>query len=130
MTTQWSSSDQARQLSCLIANGAVQVQRNLDIQPTVREGLPCQPDNEVRHLTFTDEFDRLEAIRWLRASKATILSADRATGQISFVWGDKVKAPMTHTVDSASNLMMAMTIYLILLAMAMGLGAGSLGEGK
>ena len=121
MTTQWRSSDQARQLSCLIASGAVQVQRNLDIQPTVREGLPCQPDNEVRHLTCTDEFDRLEAIRWLRSSKATIIAADKATGKISFVWGDRVKAPVMQTTDCVANTCMAM---------AMGLGAGSLGEGK
>ncbi len=129
MTTQWSSSDQARQLSCLIANGAVQVQRNLDIQPTVRESLPCQPDNEVRHLTFTDDFERTETMRWLRASKASILSAD-AHGVV-FVWGARVKAPIVNA-DDVANTMMAMTIYLLLLAMAMGLslGAGSLGEGK
>lgn len=66
MTTQWQSSDQARQLSCLVASGAIEVCNNRDVLPD--RVIQLEPTEERVTVNVPDPTERLAAMNVLAAA--------------------------------------------------------------
>lgn len=115
------SSEQGRQMSCLIANGAVQY--GSDRNPTVRIVDSLDLPTERRTIRFSNAAEEREAIQFLTAQRCTILQHN--SGSVEYLWPTKLRSKglrrvleTTELPEFASALMFWSILVLLLAAMS------------
>ena len=95
------SNEQGRQMSCLIANGAVQY--GSDRNPTVRtvDSLDALP-TETRTIRFSNPAEEQQAIQFLTAQRCLIIQHNNGT--VEYQWPTELRSNGLRRVLEATEL--------------------------